>query len=64
MLSQILGNLLAAFIIDLLDQVSYFYIMAGVCVASSFIFATLKTPKERSDLLNTEIAVSYIPLKD
>jgi hypothetical protein len=38
--------------------------MAGVCVASSFIFATLKTPKEISDLVNKEIPISYIPLKN
>ena len=38
--------------------------MAGVCVASSFIFATLKTPKEISDLVNKDIAISYISLKN
>ena len=45
MLSQIFGNLAAAFIIGSLSQVTYFYIMAGVALSSSLIFIALKNPK-------------------
>jgi MFS family permease len=44
MLSQIFGNLAAAFIIGQLSQVTYFYIMTGVSLASSVVFATLRKP--------------------
>jgi hypothetical protein len=52
MLSQIFGNLLAAFIIDSLSQITYFYIMTGVCVASCLIFGTLKKPASHSKYVN------------
>ena len=45
MLSQIFGNLAAAFIIGSLSQVTYFYIMAGVALSSSLVFIALKNPK-------------------
>jgi MFS family permease len=56
MLSQVFGNLLAAFIIDLLSQVTYFYIMAAVCLFSCIIFGTLKKPDVHSK--------SYMKLMD
>jgi hypothetical protein len=52
MLSQIFGNLLAAFIIDSLSQITYFYIMTGVCVASCFIFGTLRKPATYSKYMS------------
>jgi hypothetical protein len=63
MLSQIFGNLMAAFIIDLLSQINYFYIMAGVCVGSSIIFATLKEPKSKSQFANVEFEVASLTFK-
>jgi MFS family permease len=49
MLSQIFGNLAAAFIIGGLSQVTYFYIMTVVCLSSSVIFILLRVPKTQSD---------------
>ena len=54
MLSQIFGNLAAAFIIGSLSQVTYFYIMAGVALSSSLIFIALKNPKGTTHALEHE----------
>lgn len=45
MLSQIVGNLGAAYIASELSEEVFFYTMAGVSFLSSIIFATMKIPE-------------------
>ena len=47
MLSQVLGNLADAFIIGLMDEVRFFYIMSAVALVSTFAFAFMRKPKEK-----------------
>lgn len=54
MLSQVFGNLAAAFIIGLLDQVSFFYIMASVALISTLVFVFLRKPKSNITKSNTK----------
>ncbi|CDW80279.1 major facilitator superfamily protein [Stylonychia lemnae] len=44
--SQVVGNLIAAFVLGSMDQSNYFYIMAGIAVSACLIFGTLRKPKK------------------
>ncbi len=47
MFSQIIGNIGAAFIIEVLSEQSFFLIMGIIAVSSSVLFATLKHPEKQ-----------------
>ena len=56
MLSQVFGNLAAAFIIGLMDQVSFFYIMSTVALLSTLAFVFMRKPKAK--LMNSVVETS------
>eukprot|EP00347_Sterkiella_histriomuscorum_P022843 403336943 len=58
--SQVVGNLIAAFILGSMEQSSYFFIMTGVAASSTIVFATLRKPQKSHNFAQNQKVTSAL----
>lgn len=49
MLSHVIGNIIAVYILSQLDEINYVFVLAFVQICSVFVFLTLRNPKKYVD---------------
>jgi hypothetical protein len=64
MTSQIIGNLMAAFVIQHVEESTFYFILTCICLMAPFMFCFLGTPEPVLGRLDVNITQSILTVKE